>query len=359
VEVNLKFDELGCYRKDGNIQLDHLINSETEKEREVRGNQEREKDWFTIRDGRVMFKSNSEHQQQAHYSELICTYLAKQIGRDAAEYDFAVYKGEQGVITKDVCKEGEELLTINDLIGDGPTNPDYPDNTDICFVFDSLKEKFVNDGYSEQDIDKCMLDLRKQLLFDLYVMETDRHVENISFIISKDRATGKPTIRLAPMYDTEAALAICDDPEQLKKLSEDILKVSEVTNMLEPKMCVMPEVEDEVQGLQGLSPMFQQLLSNVGPTYGSTSEGMWKETLDFLCEDRRAFEYVETTLNNMDIRKAIDALEQDKDCKIPDGTKSMAIAAFEDRKSSIAYELGLDMSLDSKKEKTVTSKELT
>ena len=269
--IGLTFDELARYRQeDGFINLDLLLAEDVEVEREVRGNDKRDKDWFEISDGSVMFKSNAEEQFYAHYSEMICCELAKQAGLQTARYDFAKRNGQIGVITKDVCASGEELITINELIGTGPTDPEYPDSTDIYYVFDKLEEKLLRDGYDESVVDSCMLQLRKYLVFDLYVMETDRHTENLSFIIGKDGKTGKPTIRLAPLYDTESALVLYDDAEHMKKVWSNMMVTAEVTNLQEPKICVIPYHEDEVGGGKadgGVLSFIEQLQSQVGFEY--------------------------------------------------------------------------------------------
>ena len=358
--INLKFEELAKYRQqNGHINLNHLITDNVDIEREVRGNDKRDKDWFDITGGRVMFKANTEEQFYAQYSELICCTLAKQAGLETAQYDFAEYKGKKGIITKHICKPGEELLTINDLIGSGPTNPDFPDNTDIYYIFEKLREKLEFAGYDESNIDKCMLDLRKQMLFDIYVMETDRHTENLSYIIGKSDETGRQTIRLAPMYDTEQALVLYDNKEYMQKVWSSMMVTANVTNMQEPKICVIPqeynEEKNEDEEQSDIFSIITKLKEQVKETnyYATTSEEIWKTTLDFLCEDRRALEFVENTLSKMDITKAINELENEKSFKLPDEVKNMAIACFEDRKNAIAFEMGLDIVYD-KEEKELT-----
>lgn len=352
--INLTFEQITEHREqDGFIYLDELFEN-SDSEREVRGNVNRDKRWFKINDGRAMFKSNAEEQLYAHYSELICTELAKQAGLEVAKYDIAKYNGQTGIITKNVCKPGEEILTINELIGDGPTYEDYPDNTDIYFVFDALKAKLIADGYSEEMVDSCMLRLRKQLLFDLCVMETDRHTENISFIIGKSAEEGKPYIRLAPMYDTEAALVLYDDAEHMKKVWTNRAVTHSVTNLQEPKICVIPEADDEPAQTGMDKGLFEFLKSQVGRAYDTPSEEIWKSTLDFLVEDERAYEFHENVLNNLDIAKAIEKIESEKKCIIPEEVKQMAIACFGVRQTEIAFELGLDL-----KEQDIVKKELT
>ena len=358
MKLDIKYDELQKFRKEnGYIDLDEIVDYNEKFQREVRGYEDREKDWIELEDTNVLAKTNSDEYDNSSWSEIICTQLATMANLDVAECDIVKYKGKYGIISKNICKENEELITINDLIGTGPTNEEYPDSTDIYYVFDNLEEKLYEDGVKEEQIDKCMLDLRKQLLFDMYVMETDRHTENISFIMGTDE-NGERTARLAPMYDTEKALALYDNKEYMEKIYKDILKVSEVTNMQEPKICVIPEKEEVKEDNIALSNFMAFLQYNVSNVdYGSDSERIWKETLDFLCEDERTLDYVENVLCKLDISKAMQSVEEKIGTKIPEHITNMAKACFYDRKEAIDYELGLDLNIN-KEEKDVKNKEV-
>lgn len=342
--INLTFEQISEHREQGGfIPLDKIFANAT-SEREVRGNLNRDKRWFEINDGSAMFKANAEEQINSHYSELICTELAKQVGLDAAQYDIATYNGQIGIITKNMCKPGEEMLSIYDLIGDDPTQDEFKDNTNIYFVFDELEAKLLFDGYDEETVDSCILQLRKQMLFDLYVMETDRHTQNLSFIAYTDAKTGKPCIRLAPMYDTESALTlqVYTDERDMRDISASPRHVKLTTDTQEPKISVIMEDEEEQEQAQDNSS--QSLLDILrGQVYDTPTEEMWKATMDFLIEDERALQFAENVLSRMDIVKAIENVENEKRCSIPEALKNMAITCFNCRKKEIFTELGLDL----------------
>lgn len=353
--INLTFDEITTHRgDDGFICLDEVFANEY-SEREVRGNINRNKRWFEINDGSAMFKSNADEQLNSHYSEMICTELARQAGLDAARYDIAKYDGKIGVITKNVCKPGEEMLSIYDLIGDDPSQDLFRDNTDIYFVFDELEEKLLADGYDDAMVDSCILQLRKQMLFDLYVMETDRHTQNLSFIVSRDGDTGRPYIRLSPMYDTESALTLqaSNDERDMEEIytCEEAVKVT--TDTQEPKISVIMEEEQEHDASSNS-------LINIlrGQVYDMACEEMWKSTMDFLVEDERALEFAESTLSQMDITKAIETVENEKQLVVPEKLKNMIITCFNYRKSEIFFELGLDLKQVEAKPKNISEKEV-
>ncbi len=346
MKLDLEYTELKKYRnEEGYIDIDKAIEEDVTIQREVRGYTDRQKDWVELNDTKVLIKTNTDKYNNDSWSEMIATELAKQADIDCAEYDLVSYKNEKGIVSKNICNIDEELVTVNDLVGTGPTNDEYPDSTDIYYIFDNLEERLRQDGVKEDDIDKCMLSLRKQMLFDIYVMETDRHTENISFILGTDE-NGNRTAKLSPMYDTEKSLALYDNPEYMEKIYSDILKVSEVTNMQEPKICVIPEKEEVTSNIP-LSKFMEFLQSNVAmDDYSTDSERIWKETLNFLCEDDRALEYVENVLTKLDINKAIDKVEERICTKIPEHVKQMSKACFTDRKEAISYELALDLDMN-------------
>lgn len=338
----LTFKEIGSKRdENGYTVLDDIAFGNGIDE--PRGTGLREKIWYNCKDGQIMLKTNTDYNENAAYSELISCELAKQAGIETAEYDMITIGGKRGIVTKNMCKKGEELVTINELIGTGATSQDYPDTTDIYYVFDSLKDKFYDMGLDEEKVEGLLLSLRKQMLFDLCVMETDRHAENLSFIFSSDE-NGQRTVRLAPMYDTEAALCLYAD--NMKKIYSNYSKVSDTANMQEPKISVIPEtVEDKSTTIDLSNPnaFLLSLQSKVSQSYyTSTSEEMWKSTLDFLCEEPEVAEYYSEVLSKMDIKKAHKEVETRIGAFLPEDIKIMSERCFESRRSEISWELDLD-----------------
>lgn len=346
--IDKTFEELTEYRQeDGYINLDKILLEnnahDIDSEREVRGNENREKDWIKLKEGEVLVKTNLQEKPNSEYSELISCALAKQAGIETAKYDMIKYKGEPGLITKNVCKKGDEMISLCELIGNGPDNEEYPDIIDIYHVFDSLDDKLQIEGFDDNEIDECLLSLRKQLLFDLCIMESDRHLENLSLIFSnKD---GKRIVRFAPMYDTEAALVLHDTTEDMKKIYTDIIRVAQEIEEQEPKISIIPEedIEEQEDISKALLGFFEQLQMGVKPLgkeeFANVSEEMWKRTFDFLCEDERAMEYWQTTLSKMDIVKAVKDVEKQINVKLPEHIQKMATACFKERLDAMDYRI--------------------
>ena len=345
--INKTFEELGEYRSpDGYIDFDRVVEeSEVETKREYRGNVNREKDWIEIEGGSVLVKTDADGQPNSEYSELISCALARQAGIETAQYDMVRYKGETGLITKNMCKPGEEMISIYELIGNGPDSEICPDTIDIYHVFDNLDEKLQAEGFDDNEIDSVMLSLRKQLLFDLTIMEADRHLENLSLIFGKDE-NGKRTARLAPMYDTEAALVLGNEPDKMNIIAGSWAKTAALTAMQEPRISIIPEPEEEAPSIPSdMSPELANFFAilrggvkqNAKEEFGSLSEEMWKKTLDFLCEDERVAEYFETTISKLDISKALAEVEGKIGTRLPEHVRAMATACFEDRKMAMEH----------------------
>lgn len=355
--INKTFEELRQYREaDGYIDFDKIIaENGVEIEREVRGNVNREKDWVTVLDGEVLIKTDIEEKPNSEYSELISCALARQAGIPTAEYDMVRYKGKNGLITKNVCNVGDEMISLYDLIGNGPEVDGYEDIIDIYHVFDTLDDKLQLEGFDDNEIDACMLELRKQLLFDLCIMEGDRHLENLSLIFSME--DGKRKVRLSPMYDTEGALVLYDKPEAMKNIYINIVRAAQEVDEQSPKISIIPQSKKQIEEerSQPLLGFLEQLRAGVKVSreeFGNKAEEMWKKTFDFLCEDERATEYWKTILSKLDIRQAIAEVEEKIGVKLPEHIYRMTSKCFEARQDALIYRLPPD-----KGEVTITSKD--
>ena len=157
--------------------------------------------WIKQNDKYVYFKSKEFYsyiytQKNRSVNELVVDIIAKQIGIQTAKYEPAHLYHVHGIISHDVTKSYEELLTLSDLFD--VSNYD----TSMDFV-----DRAWNDSYMvnyEADKKQIMFDLYKMLVLDALTMQEDRHANNIFFI----RDTEDNSIRLAPLIDNEFAFAL-------------------------------------------------------------------------------------------------------------------------------------------------------
>ena len=159
---DLEFNEIGSFRNENGYAIISDIEFGNGIE-EPRGTDLREKVWYTCKDGQIMLKTNTDYNENAAYSELISCELANQSGIETAEYDMVMINGKKGIITKNMCKSGEELVSINELIGSGEVNEDYPDTTDIYYVFDTLEEKFLEMGLTIEETNKELIEMENNI----------------------------------------------------------------------------------------------------------------------------------------------------------------------------------------------------
>lgn len=130
------------------------------------------------------------------WSELIAEQLGKQIGIEMAHYEVAEYKGVYGLLTKNFLKEGELIISSDNLkksanfiISENSLGGDLKCNT----IIDIIQASYICDNrIITHDIGR---ELMKRWAFITLLMESDKNETNIGFI------KGQNGMRLTPDYD--------------------------------------------------------------------------------------------------------------------------------------------------------------
>lgn len=130
-----------------------------------------------------------------HVSEYLGSHVFQTLGIPAQETMLGTYKGENVVLLKNFCEEGETLVHFND-VGES-----------------SLEEDKEMYQYSYEDIQKMLYDNKKltnvqdtvDRFWDMFIVDAlngnfDRHGGNWGFIKKDD------TYRLAPAYDNGSSM---------------------------------------------------------------------------------------------------------------------------------------------------------
>ena len=110
----MQMENIERYRENGVIDVSRIIAEEQQTiQLEQRG--ARNKFWFS--DYQYLFKGifNGSYED---YAEVIAAGIAKYFNMTCAEYDFAIYEGKPGVVTKNFVDEaaGEELISGTEVI---------------------------------------------------------------------------------------------------------------------------------------------------------------------------------------------------------------------------------------------------
>ena len=157
--------------------------------------------WIKQDDDYVYFKSKEFYsfvhtQQNRSVNELVVDVIASQMGIATAKYEPAHLYNVHGIISHDVRKSYEDLLTLDDLFN--VSNYD----TSMDFVDRAWDNSYITSYNADKK--QIMFDLYKMLVLDALTMQEDRHAKNIFFI----RNTQDNTIRLSPLIDNEFAFAL-------------------------------------------------------------------------------------------------------------------------------------------------------
>lgn len=309
-ESEYSVEDLEQFRdEEGFIDLSKAGIQITDESREHIGNSERIKNWIDFKGKKVLIKGETILDQEKNYgiyAELIVEEIAKQLGIETAHYDLIKINDQNGNSVMGVLSESvvdyktEQLITLRDIIGDEPQEDgDFADTTTYQFTVDTLREKLLESGYSKEDVDGIVADYKKRLLFTLSVLDTDKHTENIAFILGKQN--GKHTIRISPNYDSEASLMLDYDISTISRLLEDYEALKQGVDDSHPRIGTLKSIED------------------------GGFDWYWIDTLEDICEDEEAYEYYEGVLKKgVDMDVVLDNVEKRIRAPLPENVRLLA-----------------------------------
>lgn len=286
----------------------------TAQSREVVGNPDRIKNWVNFNGQKALIKGEAileDERNYGIYAELIVEEIARQLGVETAHYDLIKTLDEggnevYGVLSESVVDvdKGEQLISLRDIIGDEPIGEgDFVDTTSLDFTIDKLRENLMLDGYSEEDVEKLIVDYKKRLAFSLAVIDTDKHTENIAFI--KKKVDGKDIISICPNFDSESALMLDNDYTTVEMLLNDYFGLQDSVNIAHPRI----------------------------GTLKSKSEGghnsFWKDTWEELYEDDEVLDYCDEVLQGtIDMDLVLENVEERIKARLPENAKYLSKYAF-------------------------------
>lgn len=168
------------------------------------------KHWYMLPKGRAIFKTYYDKnlfydgvRNMRLVNELICQELAKQVSVLCAEYEPASKNEHYGLVTYDVAKPGEEVLSLYEFYSFTKMPHRHRENSFKKFVeaIDSLQAE----GY-KLNKQKMLKGYFKITVFDCLTAQGDRHENNVLVLVDKN----KKTVRLSPVIDNEFAFNIAN-----------------------------------------------------------------------------------------------------------------------------------------------------
>lgn len=323
IQSQYSIEDLEQFRdKEGFINLTKAGIELTRQSREIEGNPNRGKNWVNFNGTNVLIKGEAILEDEPNYgiyAELIAEEISKYHGRGTAHYDLVKFKDEDGNEVRGVLSESvidvdsQQLFTLRDLIGDEPVEDgDFIDTTSYSFTVEKLQERLSKDNFDEETIQNLITEYKKDLLFySIYLMDVDKHIENIAFVIEKK--DGKRNIQLSKNYDSESILL----------LDNDVSTIHDILN----------------GDISGLKLAVAEAHPRIG-TLRSIEEGglnsYWMDTLEDLCNDDEIYDYSAQLLNSeMDLDVIFERVEKRIGAKIPEEAKDIAKYAFSERTTQI------------------------
>ena len=186
--------------QDGRIIIDEFYDK-VRKKLETRG--KREKIWLIFDDVSVLFKKINEMTFE-DYAELLAEALYNQIGIPSADYDLAIFRGENGVLSENFLEKGETLIPGNIFL----LNCVKRFGKEKLGI-EEINERSLNNVVTIQKAFQMMIPKKKKKKesIELYnrfgvhcmTLQGDIHWRNWSVIYNSQKDS---SYRLAPLYDS-------------------------------------------------------------------------------------------------------------------------------------------------------------
>lgn len=316
------------YRKDGLINLDeyfknnpsdftypYYINGYDENNFWTRVGMEDEEKFVYVKPR----NNNYEDAKFNVYSELVYEELMKQVGIKCASFDIAQYDGCYSTISEnmlDYYPQNEFIINSSELL-ESRKYPKMSNEYDIEDLYDSIDEYCRCEFLGRDVSEKCIKDLQKTLIADIFALSTDRNVTDYDFIAGTDY-DGNEVLELAPLCHNTYALG--------SNFTDD-----EIYEMLDNEDMLADKIDD-CHFTAGV-PEYKRDYNN----------SYWEDTLYYLMdEDEENYRFAKECAYNMDIEKAISNVEERIHSKIPSAYKLFMNEVWKNRLQRICECIGLD-----------------
>lgn len=281
-------------RRNGFLILDHLIDKgQTFTEKWGTRN----KIWLNKE---ILFKENTEGTYES-YCEVFNMYLLKHCGLDFAYYDLANYKGQDGVITKNVLLEDEFMVDGSHIMSEDEsyTKKELIEHNNLEMLENIIADWCNKKGFKYNK--QILVDLNKLFIYDLLTLQPDRNPSNYAIAINKY------TKQTRLVYFDNSNMLFCDKKEILKLYEDGKLNLS-----------------DEIQKLKTF------LLFKKDDTCFDKKEEILKKYYEL--SDLNTKEFIKNLLKKMKISNIIQIfkdIEKERNFNLPLTFKKIIIEAFE------------------------------
>ena len=252
------------------------------------------------------------------YSELLYEELMKQVGIKNVSFDMAQYDGSMATISENMLNEysnNQFIINGSELLASKTYRTE--DEYNIEDLFDSIHE-YCNAEYLEEDVEeKCISDIQKVCIADIFLLSTDRKATDFDFIAGIDKKDEKDLV-LAPLCHNTYALGSNFSKDEIIEMLDDYDMMSERINLC----------------------YFDAGIPEYKRDYDYP---YWEDSLYyFVDEDEKNLDFAEECAKKLNIDDAITKVERRINTKIPEEYKEFVRTAFDTRLRNICQSLNLD-----------------
>lgn len=164
---------------------------------------------YTYNDKRYMYKRSKSG---AFYNEIVAEKIANRLGIPCCHYILTHYNDKTGVSTEmfdrtnyvDLyyilkCVYGK--VTYHGLLDEKRHDYKYKTKNNLEDIWYALDTVFATRKNSQEIVKDLMSKIVKVFLFDIVIANSDRHAENIGFIVTEN------SVDLAPIFDNDFMLS--------------------------------------------------------------------------------------------------------------------------------------------------------
>lgn len=252
------------------------------------------------------------------YSELLYEELMKQVGIKNVSFDMAKYDGSMATISENMLNEysnNQFIINGSELLASKTYRTE--DEYNIEDLFDSIHE-YCNAEYLEEDVEeKCISDIQKVCIADIFLLSTDRKATDFDFIAGIDKKDEEDLV-LAPLCHNTYALGSNFSKDEIIEMLDDYDMMSERINLC----------------------YFDAGIPEYKRDYDYP---YWEDSLYyFVDEDEKNLDFAEECAKKLNIDDAITKVERRINTKIPEEYKEFVRTAFDTRLRNICQSLNLD-----------------
>lgn len=316
------------YKKDGIIDLDeyflnnpsdfiypYYIDGYEERNFWARVRKEDEEKFIYVKPRNSKYVDNDYN----IYSELIYEELMKQVGISTIASDLSKFDEDLATISDNILEKysyDEFMINGSELV-ESKRYPTIDNDYNLEDLFDSIHEYCLAEGIDESMEQKCINDIQKVCVADIFSLSTNRTLTDFDFIVGKDE-NGEDVIKLAPQCHNTYCLGSNFSTEEIYDMLENDDMLADKINL-----CYFDAGVPEYK-------------RDYDYTY-------WEDTLYYLLdENEENVQFAKKCAENMDIDKAIKSVENKIQNKIPSEYKEFIYSSWNNRLQNICECIGLD-----------------